>query len=133
MKRLFVIVVLIATFLMACVKQTIHTDQDAPILSVVSPRIKLTSPQDFQRFSAGQTVVITATITDDEQLEKVHLLVINRATGAQVLRLEKNMDVKSYTLSESFIPVAGPRYTIKIEAVDGNNNNAKTQIDVSCN
>ena|SRR5215218_8291366 len=130
MKPLFVF---IATLLMACVKQNRYPDLARPTMNLTAPRIKLTSPRDFQRFTAGQTVSITAIITDDEQLEKVCLFVTNRATGIQVLRSERYLDVKNYNLSESFFPVAGPRYTIEIEAVDRNNNNAETRIEVSCN
>src|SRR5215217_31136 len=119
MKPFFVIV--IVTLLMGCVKQNSGSDLARPSMRLTAPMIKLTSPQDYQRFSAGQIVSITATITDNNQLQKVRLLV-TRSTGAQVLRLEKYLDVNSYKLSESFIVTAGPQYIIRIEAVDQNNN-----------
>ena len=129
MKSFFVIV--IVALLVGCGKQNRGSDLIPPRISLTAPIISLTSPQDFQRFSAGQTVSITATITDNKQLQKVRLLV-TRTTGAVVLRLEKYLDVKSFTLSESFTPTAGPQYIIKIEALDQNNNNAQTRIEVSC-
>jgi hypothetical protein len=130
MKPFFVIV--IATLLTGCVKQDRGADLALPTMSSTAPIIRLTSPRDYQRFDAGQIATITATITDNKQLQKVRLIV-TRANGTQVLRLEKYLDVKSYDLSESFTVTAGPRYIIRIEAIDQNNNNVQTRIDVSCN
>lgn len=125
--------IIFVTLLTSCAKQDRDTDGALPPMQLTAPTIKLTSPRDFQRFSAGQTVSINATIADNEQLEKVRLIVTNRATRVQVLRFEKYLDVKDYALSAVFTPEAGPRYTIRIEAVDRKNNNAETRIEVSCN
>lgn len=120
--------IVFATLLMGCEKQVRDAGVPPPLSA---PIIKITSPTDLQHFSAGQTVTITATITDNDQLDKVRLLVSNKEIGVEVLRLEKHLDVKSYTLSESFTAAASRWYTIKIEAVDLNHNNAKTQMEVS--
>lgn len=120
-----------AMLLVACTKQDGGLDVAGPAMSLTAPMIQITTPRDFQRFRAGQTVSITATITDNNQLQKVRLIV-NRANGTQVLRLEKSLDVKSYALSESFTMMTGPQYNIRIEAVDQHNNNTITRIAVSC-
>jgi hypothetical protein len=128
MKLLLVIVAMLLT---GCVKQIRGTV--LPPMSLTAPTVRITAPRDGQRVSAGQTVLITATLTDNIQLEKVHLFVTSRAGGAQVLHLEKYLDGKSYNLSESFTPAAGSMYTIKIVAADLNNNNTETQVGVTCN
>lgn len=131
MKRLFVFVV--ATLLMACVKQLGEPEAALPPMKLTSPTIRITAPRDGQGVSAGQAVAVTATITDDKQLEKVRLFVLNKATGDQVLFLETYLDVKSYNLSAAFTPEAGFMYTIVIQTTDLKNNNAESHIGVVCN
>lgn len=127
MKPFFVVV--ITTLLLGCAK-TISESDTVPSRRYRFLTVGLTSPRDGQSVSPGQPVSIIATITNDAQLEKVRLVVSNKGTGAEVLRLEKYLDVKTYTLSESFTPEAGRRYTIRVEAWDQHNNKAETQIGV---
>ena len=94
------------------------------------PVIALTSPTDHQTFAAGQTVTISATITDNDELHEVHLYVRNKATGAEVLHLEEHTDLKTYNLLKTFAVQAGVTYKIELEANDHGDNEAKVEIEV---
>lgn len=121
MKRSLYGIFLIA-LLCACKKEAGDTSR---------PVIALTSPTDHQTFAAGQTVTISATITDNDELHEVHLYVKNKSTGAEVLHLEEHTDVKSYTLLKTFTAQVGITYKIELEANDHGENEAKVEIEVS--
>lgn len=130
MKQLFIF--LIATVLLGCRKHAGDTDL-VPSRKFSFLTARLTSPRDGQQFSPGQSVSITGTITADQRLEKVRLVVTNRVNGAEVLRVERYLDANTYNLSEAFTVEASQRYIMKLEAWDQYSNKAETQLGVVCN
>ena len=111
----------IAAFLCSCKKDAGDTSR---------PVIALSSPTDHQTFTAGQTVTISATITDNDELHEVHLYVRNKATGTEVLHLEEHTDMKAYNLLKTFTAQAGITYKIELEANDHGDNEAKVELEV---
>ena len=94
------------------------------------PVITLISPTNNQSFTAGQTVTISATITDNDELHEVHLYVRNKATSAEVLHLEEHTDMKTYNLLKTFTAQAGITYKIELEANDHADNETKVELEV---
>lgn len=97
------------------------------------PVISITSPTNNQVFSAGQTVNINATITDNEKLEEVHLEITNTTTGTFLTHEHYAPDAASYTLSRILTTQAATTYKIKVEAHDANENIAKTEVMIMVN
>jgi hypothetical protein len=97
------------------------------------PMINVTSPNANQQFTAGQTVNIVATVTDNDELHEVHLFVTNKTTSAEIVHSANHVDVQSFNLNESFVAAAGTTYQIKIEADDHVGNHSEIQFDVKGN
>ncbi len=118
MKKLLFFLMIIFTGI-SCDKE----DKEKPI-------INKTSPTANQQFNAGETVNITANITDNNDLHEIHLFVDNKATSASVIHFMEHIDGPSYTLSESYTAEAGVTYKITIQATDHADNVAEMQLEV---
>ena len=99
----------------------------------LSPTITVTSPINNQIFNGGQTVLITANISDEDGLHMIHLAVTDNTTGGHLVHFEEHFDGRNYTLNQSFSPQSGRSYLIEIEATDHAENTAKQNLTVSAN
>lgn len=99
---------------------------------VVAPEIVVTSPQQNQVFTSGQTVMIKATVTDNEGLHMVHVIAIDN-TGGHWVHSEDHVDGKSFDVNKTFIISPGKIYTITIDATDHDENTTQKEIIVSAN
>ena len=99
----------------------------------LAPVITVTSPNENQVFTGGQTVNVKATITDNEGIHTVHLSVIDNNTGGHLVHFEEHYDGKTYELNKSFPVQAGRSYKIEIGAHDHADNDAAKEITVSAN
>jgi hypothetical protein len=98
----------------------------------IAPEISVTSPQQNQVFSSGQTVTIKATITDNEGLHMIHVIAVDN-TGGHWVHSEDHVDGKTFQVNKSFVTNPGKTYTITIDATDHNENAATKEIIVSAN
>lgn len=120
MKHLFPFLLLLA--LAGCSKQ----DNTAP-------QITLLSPSDNEVFTSGQTVMVSASVQDDNDLHMIELSVTDQKTGNHVLHFEEHWDGKTYDLHQSFSAAAGGSYKIQVSATDHHDNLAKKEITVLAN
>jgi len=95
------------------------------------PVITINSPQNGQSFSNGQTVTISAAISDNEELHDVQLTVINNSNGNHILHEEYHPDAKTYTISKTFVAQTGGVYRIEVMAGDHAENHTMTNVQVS--
>lgn len=109
-----------------CTKDKGNTDTTVPIITV-------TSPTNNQVFSGGQTVNITAAISDDSNIEEVHLEITNTTTGAFITHEHFVPGASTYALARTFTVQAGSAYRIKIEADDAHGNKTEAQVTISAN
>jgi hypothetical protein len=123
MKKIL-LVILCAAYLTACKKDKGDTQE---------PMINVTSPTANQQFTAGQTVNVVATMTDDDELNEVHLFVTNKSTGVDVVHFANHVDVETYTITQSFTAGAGITYNVKFEATDHSGNHAEVQFEIKGN
>lgn len=123
MKKILLFTICVA-YLTACKKDKGDTQE---------PMIHVTSPAANQQFTAGQTVNVAATITDDDEINEVHLFVTNKSTGADVVHFANHVDVKSYDVHQSFTAGAGITYTVKFEATDHSGNHAQVEFEIKGN
>jgi hypothetical protein len=123
MKQVLMVFMVMAT-LSACKKE--GGDSERPVISV-------TSPMANQQFTAGQSVNIVASVTDNDELHEVYLTVVNKTTNAEVVHFHNHLDLKSYDLNQSFIAAGNTGYRIKVEAEDHTGNHAEIEFDVKGN
>lgn len=123
MKRNLLILLLLAS-LVSCKKEDQTGDGQMPI-------IRLTAPTNNQAFSPGETITISATITDNVIVREVHLEIINTTTGTFLAHEHFSPNAASYELSKTFVAQANATYKIKVEAEDGHRNNARSEVSIS--
>lgn len=119
---LFLIIIALAS----CKKDKGMADTQLPVIT-------MTSPTNNQVFSAGQTVNITGSVSDNDKIEELHLEITNTTTGVFLTHEHYAPDAASYNLSRTLTTQAATSYKIKIEAHDASDNIAKTEIMISSN
>jgi hypothetical protein len=97
------------------------------------PVIMMTAPTHNQAFSAGQTITINGSISDNIKVVQLHLEIINTTTGAFLTHEHFAPNAASYALSKTFVAQANSTYKIKVEAEDANGNNARSEVTVLSN
>ena len=112
--------------LAACKKDDVIEDGQAPV-------VLLTAPSNNQTFTAGESINITADITDNQKIIEVHLEIINNTTGAFITHEHFVPDGASYKLTRSFTAQANSAYKIRVVAEDANSNSAKAEVSVISN
>jgi hypothetical protein len=124
MKKLFIFLPFV--LLVACKKDSVATDTQAPTVTI-------SSPGWAESFPGGQIVKVIATITDNDILQEVHFEVTNKATSEEIVHLHHLTTNKTYNLSDSFTVVSGITYHIEVEGDDRSGNAAKSELEVSGN
>lgn len=125
MKRPLIPCLLLA--LAACSKNERESDDKT------APVVELTSPGNNQQFTAGQTIAISGTITDDVKISELHVHISNKETGALLIDIHRYPGVATYPLSESFQAQAGIGYRIQVIAKDNSANEGRTTVEISTN
>ncbi|HYE54670.1 MAG TPA: Ig-like domain-containing protein [Chitinophagaceae bacterium] len=120
MKRVYMIVAA-AICLAACKKD--GGDGERPF-------IEITSPLPNEQFNGGETVNVSGSISDNDELREVHVIVTNKSTGAELVHLHQHVNVSLYPINQLFMVQAGVTYTIRVEAYDDAGNHAEAQFDV---
>lgn len=118
MKRLSVVFLV---FIFSCSKP----DETAPVISI-------SSPEQSQVFSVGQTITIKASITDNNSIHMVHTIVTDNSGGHWV-HSEEHTNGKIYEVNKTFTAISGKTYTIHIDATDHNQNVTEKEMTVFAN
>ena len=95
------------------------------------PVINLTTPTANQQFTAGQTINITGTVSDNDEIHEVHVIVTNKTTSTEILHFHDHIDAKTYNINQSLVAAAGITYKIHVEADDHTGNTAVVEIEVN--
>jgi hypothetical protein len=98
-----------------------------------APMVHITNPTDGQSFTAGQTIHVQATLSDNTEIHHIHCRVDNTNTGQEILHFEDHIDQSTYNMDQSFTTQAGVTYKIEVEADDHSGNDTKVDISVSSN
>ena len=110
---------------MVCTTGCSKYDEVAPVISIILPN-------ENQVFSVGQTVTIKATVSDNEGLHMVHVIVTDN-TGGHWVHSEDHWDGKNFDINKTFTATVGKIYTIHIDATDHNENTTTREMTVSAN
>jgi Bacterial Ig domain len=116
---------LIVIVLFGCSKNS-ATEKDTML-----PVITFTSPTNGQNFTAGQTIQITGTITDDKFIAEAHIHVTNTNTGALLMDVHIYPNGSTATFSQPLTATAGVNYKIQIIAKDRAVNESRSSVEVS--
>ncbi|MCU7549565.1 Ig-like domain-containing protein [Chitinophagaceae bacterium LB-8] len=116
--------ILLSLLILCIVSCSKNKDEEAPVITI-------SSPTNNQSFAAGQTVNVSATVTDNVELHEVHLFVTNNATGHEVVHFEQHADAKTLNIDKSFTAQTGITYRIRVEADDHAGNGSEAQVLVS--
>lgn len=125
MRKNLLIIFLLA--LVSCKKEDLaQSDSQSPI-------IMMTAPSNNQSFAAGQTITITAAISDNNRIKETHLEIINTTTGTFLLHEHHSPDGTNFQINKAFTAQAASAYRIKIEAEDLAGNKAKSEVNIFSN
>jgi len=113
---------------LGCSKDEDNTEQDNEL-----PVIVINSPDNNQVFNAGDRVIITGSVTDNKQVEELHIHVTDIFTGALIIDVHRAPQTSSYSLNESFQTQSGIDYKIEIIAKDNSNNENRASVEISTN
>ena len=113
---------------LGCSKDEDNTEQDNEL-----PVIVINSPDNNQVFNAGDRVIITGSVTDNKQVEELHIHVTDIFTGALLIDVHRAPQTSSYSLNESFQTQSGIDYRIEIIAKDNSNNENRASVEISTN
>jgi hypothetical protein len=88
-----------------------------------APVISLQSPADNSMMTTGDTLTITGTITDDEALHEVSVLIIKSTGDTAFQEYPYVHALKTYNLSYRYKPTTAGDYTVKVTAEDHDEKN----------
>lgn len=97
------------------------------------PVIYIASPSAGQVFTAGQTVGISAPVTDNNRLAQIHVHISNNVTGQLIYDIHHTPNGPTYTVIDNFQAQAGTQYKIQIVAVDMAANQGTQSVLISVN
>jgi Bacterial Ig domain len=97
------------------------------------PVITINNPVGGQVFTAGQTITISGSITDDQYIAEVHIHVTNNNTGALLMDVHLFPGSNTASFNQSFTASSGINYNIQVIAKDRAVNEGRSTVEVSCN
>ena len=121
-------ILLITAIVLASCSKNKESERDK-----VFPVITINTPVNGQSFTAGQSIPISGTITDNEYIAEVHIHVSNNNTGALLMDVHIYPGANSTTFNESITASIGINYKIQVIAKDRAVNESRSVVEVSCN
>ena len=119
-------VILLLFVFLGCSKDEDNTEQDNEL-----PVIVINSPDNNQVFNAGARVIITGSVTDNKQVDELHIHVSDIFTGGLLIDIHRAPETSSYSLNESFQAQSGIDYKIEVIAKDNSNNENRALVEIS--
>lgn len=119
---------LITTIVFASCSKNKESERDK-----IFPVITINTPVNGQSFTAGKSIPISGTITDNEYIAEVHIHVSNNNTGALLMDVHIYPGANSTTFNESITASIGINYKIQVIAKDRAVNESRSVVEVSCN
>lgn len=102
---------------------------------VVAPTIDITSPTDGQQFTVGDNIDIIGTVSDDQEVEEVEVVIEREADETEVHDEDIHVHAQSgnINVSVSTNGWSAGGYHIHISATDHVNNKTETEIEIEVN
>jgi Bacterial Ig domain len=127
MKKVPFFLLMLAGIVPGCSKNsTTNNDNELPVITLVTP-------VSNEIFTAGQSIDITGTVTDNNYIAEVHIHVFDNGTGAKLLDEHIFPGGASANFDRSIVAASGITYKIEVVAIDRAVNEARKSVLVSCN
>ncbi|MCB9054458.1 MAG: DUF4625 domain-containing protein [Chitinophagales bacterium] len=110
----------------SCSKSKNTNDNEAPVIT-------LNSPFDNQVFTAGQTIQITGTVTDNKTVAELHVHVNNNNTNRILHDTHQYPNSPNTNFTESLTAAPESNTGLKFSQLDAAANESRKVIFVSCN
>ena len=118
---------IVMLFFSACAKDPVtENDKEMPI-------INLFSPVDAHVYSPGQNIKIAGTITDNNYIAEVHIVLSNNTAGGEILHAHLYALGDSTSFEHDIPAVALTEYKVVITAIDRSRNESYSRVIFSCN
>lgn len=122
-----ILVFIFILFLSACAKDpATENDKEAPI-------IKLFSPVEAHIYSPGQNIKIAGTITDNNYIAEVHIVLSNNTAGGEILHAHLYALGDSTSFEHDIPAIAMTEYKVVITAIDRSRNESYSRTIFTCN
>lgn len=121
-------ILLITTIVLASCSKNKVSEKDK-----VFPVIAINTPVNGQSFTAGLSIPISGTITDNEYIAEVHIHASNNNTGALLMDVHIYPGSNSTNFNESITASIGINYKIQLIAKDRAVNESGSVVEVSRN
>ena len=119
---------LITTIVFASCSKNKESERDK-----IFPVITINTPVNGQSFTAGLSIPISGTITDNEYIAEVHIHVSNNNTGALLMDVHIYPGTNSTNFNELITASTGINYKIQVIAKDRAVNESGSVVEVSRN
>jgi hypothetical protein len=124
-KNIALLITLLTT--LSCSKNSDkQKDQDAPVIQV-------TTPLNGHIFTAGQTMQITGSVTDNKYIKEIHVEITDLITAQEYLHVHIHPASAAFNFNQGFLVEAGKQYKIRVIADDPSSNSSIKSVEVSAN
>ncbi len=97
------------------------------------PAITITSHVNNGVLSNGQTVMVTANLSDNKTISEVHVHISNNITNQLLIDIHRSPASSNYALSESFVAQSGIEYKVQVIAKDNSANENRASVVITVN
>ncbi|GCD79302.1 hypothetical protein JCM30197_05490 [Schleiferia thermophila] len=134
MKRTFLSLVMVATYLAVSVSSCKKDDHDHDKNDTEPPVITIIQPTAVE-FEVGDTVFIQVSVVDNVEMHEVDVHINNKKSGEEVYHLHRHSHSKEVNINSWWIaqaPTGHDDYILKVEAEDaaGNKSEKKHEFHV---
>ncbi len=119
------LVTLISFLFTACKKNGAEEDRIQPVVTI-------TSPANGTVYAAGDVILITGKIIDNDHIAEAHIHIINTNTSALLMDVHLYPATDSTNFNQFIVAGAGINYRIQVIAKDRAINEGRSSVEVSC-
>jgi hypothetical protein len=98
-----------------------------------APAITLNTPLNNQVYTAGQTIMIAGSASDNKFINQIHIVISNLATGTEYQHVHIHPGSSSFNFNQPYTAQAGIAYKIDVIVDDASTNSSAKSVEVSCN
>jgi hypothetical protein len=99
-----------------------------------NPAIIISSPVMGKVFTNGEPIQIKGSVSDDEQINELHVILIDMNTGAPIITFDSEPRKPSVSFDHfATNAVSGTHYRIQVIAKDNHRNDGRTLVEFICN
>ena len=128
MNRIYLAMVVIASLAVSC-------KNDKEVKDTTLPVITIHSPDDGSNFLVGDTIVFSATASDNDELHEVTIHIHNETTDEHIVQEDIHADASTYPYSFSYIltQADSTEFHFEVTATDHSENSVSAEVMCTAN